>query len=391
MTEFLTRLIGRLPIGWLQLIHNRLRFAAALAGVAFANILVLMQLGFQGALISSIRLPYDQFDADVLVSASDMNTLQDSSPLPRQRMFEILTVPGVRSASPLYLGKFDWRQADDTFRTLAVIGVDPMARTFKTPEIDASREQLKISDIALIDRKTRNVNRRVFAAIRDNSPMVFEARGRTLNVVGAFGIGGGFTDDGYLIVSDQTFLKLFPQRVSGAPNHILVKLEPGANHAAVMAGLRAVLPAYDSLVQSIDAAVARDQKFQSTQKPVGLVFGFGAAIGVLVGIIIVYQVLSTDVADHIREYATFKAMGYAPGFFLSVIFEEALILALLGFIPGVAISLALYKIVAIATDLPMEMTVPRALAVMLGTIVACTVSGAIATRRIAKANPADLF
>ena len=120
-------------------------------------------------------------------------------------------------------------------------------------------------------------------------------------------------------------------------------------------------------------------------------FGFGAAIGVLVGIIIVYQVLSADVSDHIREYATFKAMGYAPGFFLSVIFEEALILALLGFIPGVAISLALYKIVSYATDLPMEMTVPRALAVMLGTIVACTVSGAIATRRIAKANPADLF
>ncbi len=387
MTEFLSRLIGRLPIGWLQLIHNRVRLAAALAGVAFANILVLMQLGFLGALISSIRLPYDQFDADLMVSAPDMNTLQDSSPLPRQRMFEILTVQGVRSASPLYLGKFDWRQEDNTFRTLTVIGVDPVTRTFKNPEIEAARDELKISDVALIDRKTRNVERRVF----ENLPLSFEARGRTLSVVDAFNIGGGFTDDGYLIVSDQTFLKLYPQRVSGAPNHILVKLEPDVDPSVVISRLQAVLPAYDSTVQTIDAAIARDQKFQSTQKPVGLVFGFGAAIGVLVGIIIVYQVLSTDVADHIREYATFKAMGYAPAFFLGVIVEEALILAILGFIPGVTLSLALYKLVAVATDLPMEMTLSRAVAVMFGTIVACTLSGVIATRRVAKANPADLF
>lgn len=387
MTEFLSRLIGRLPIGWLQLIHNRVRLAAALAGVAFANILVLMQLGFLGALISSIRLPYDPFDADLMVSAPDMNTLQDSSPLPRQRMFEILTVQGVRSASPLYLGKFDWRQEDNTFRTLTVIGVDPVTRTFRTPEIEAARDELKISDVALIDRKTRNVERRVF----ENLPMSFEARGRTLSVVGAFNIGGGFTDDGYLIVSDQTFLKLYPQRVSGAPNHILVKLEPNVDPSAVISRLKAVLPAYDSTVQTIDAAIARDQKFQSTQKPVGLVFGFGAAIGVLVGIIIVYQVLSTDVADHIREYATFKAMGYGPAFFLGVIVEEALILAILGFIPGVTLSLGLYKLVAVATDLPMEMTLSRAVAVMFGTIVACALSGVIATGRVAKANPADLF
>jgi putative ABC transport system permease protein len=391
VTELLTRLLGRLPIGWLQLVHNRFRLIAALAGVAFANILVLMQLGFMGALISSIRLPYDQFDADLIISSPDMSTLQDSSPLPRQRMFDVLAVEGVKSASPLYLEKFDWRQTDDTFRTLGVFGVDPMTRTFKNPEIGSARDNLKISDVALIDRKTRNVDRRFLTGVSENAPLKFEARGRTLSIVDAFGIGGGFTFDGYLVVSDQTFLKLYPQRVSGAPNHILVKLETGADPTAVISDLRAVLPDYDSTVQTIDAAVARDQNFQSTQKPVGLVFGFGAAIGVMVGVIIVYQVLSTDVADHIREYATFKAMGYAPGFFLGIIIEEALVLALLGFIPGILISITLYKIVALATDLPMEMTFSRALAVMLGTILTCVVSGAIATRRVAKANPADLF
>jgi putative ABC transport system permease protein len=255
MMRLLERILGRLPLGWLQLIHNRGRLAAALAGVAFANILIFMQLGFLGALIESIRRPYAAMDADVIVSASDMNTLADGSPLPRQRMFEALSTPGVASATPLY---------------------------------------------------------------ERGEPYRFEAKGRTLTVIGTFTIGGGFSADGYLIVSDQTFLRLFPQRASGAPNYILLRLEPGADRKAAMAQLSATLPDYDSAVHTIDEAVARDQAFQTTQRPIGIVFGFGIVIGVLVGVIIVYQVLSTDVADHIREYATFKATGYRQRFFLDV-------------------------------------------------------------------------
>src|SRR3712207_9432272 len=105
MTELLAKLLGRLPIGWLQLVHNKTRLAAAVAGVSFASVLVLMQLGFLGALVGSIRLPYDQMSADILISASDMNTLADASPLPRQRMFEALSVEGVARATPLYYGK----------------------------------------------------------------------------------------------------------------------------------------------------------------------------------------------------------------------------------------------------------------------------------------------
>jgi len=391
VTELLARLFGRLPIGWLQLVHNPTRLAAALAGVAFANILILMQLGFLGALVGSIRLPYDQFNADILISSSDMNTLADSSPLPRQRMFEALAVPGVGRATPLYYGKIDWKQPDGSIRTLDAFGVDPQTRAFRTPAIDAMRDQIAISDLALIDRRTRNVPAAFFAAIDRGEIYQFEAKGRTLSVVGAFSIGGGFSADGYLVVSDQTFLKLFPQRAAGAPNHILVTLEPDARREDVIARLRQVLPAYDSIARTIDEAVAKDQAFQTTQRPIGIVFGFGIVIGVLVGMVIVYQVLATDVADHLREYATFKAIGYPQSFFLGIIFEEALILAILGFVPGLLIALLLYAAVAAATGLPLAMTVIRALAVLIGTIVMCTISGAIATRRLARADPAELF
>jgi putative ABC transport system permease protein len=141
----------------------------------------------------------------------------------------------------------------------------------------------------------------------------------------------------------------------------------------------------------VEEAFAKDRTFQTTQRPVGLVFGFGVVIGILVGIIIVYQVLSTDVAEHLKEYATFKAIGYSQRFFLGIVFEEALILAVLGFIPGFLVSLGLYTMVAGVTGLPLAMTGPRVVFVLAGTLVMCTLSGAIATRKLASANPADLF
>ncbi len=392
MTALLSRLFGRLPIGWLQLIHNRARFAAALAGVAFANILIFMQLGFLGGLIESIRLPYAQMNADILIQASDANTLADGSPLPRQRLYQALAVPGVAGATAVYYKRLDWKQPDGTVRNLDVFGIDPSAVAFKSDEINRTRPQLQLLDRAILDRRTRNVPKELFAAIDAGEPYEFEANSlRRLTVIGTFEIGGGFSADGHLIVSDQTFFRIFKDSVPGAPNYIFVTLKPGADRQSVLAALRGALPASDTAVRTIAEAVAKDQAFQTTQKPVGIVFGFGVVIGVLVGIIIVYQVLSTDVADHIREYATFKAIGYNQSFFLGVVFEEALILAIFGFIPGMIAALGIYAAVVNVTGLPVYMPLERPFYVLIGTIFMCTLSGAIATRRLARANPADLF
>jgi putative ABC transport system permease protein len=165
MTGILTRLFGRLPIGWLQLIHNRTRFAAAISGVAFANILIFMQLGFLGALISSIGLPYKMMNADILVMASDANTLSDGSPLPRQRMYQSLATTGVGDATAVYYARIDWKQPDGTIRMLDVFGVDPATRAFRSPAINGALDQLKLPDVALIDRRTRNVPKAFFSTI----------------------------------------------------------------------------------------------------------------------------------------------------------------------------------------------------------------------------------
>lgn len=391
MTALLTTLFGRLPIGWLQLVHNRARFLAAIAGVAFANVLVFMQLGFLGALQETTRLPYRLLDADILISAADANTLSDGSNLPRQRMLQALATPGVESAAPLYYGKVDWDLADGDTINLHVLGIDLRNPLFEQWVLAGERDRLKVLDTALIDTRTRNLDPGLIEAIEQHGRVSFEVAGRRLDAIGTFAVGSGFEADGYLIVSDQTFLRLMPGRTAGAPSHILVQTAAGARPTVVEERLRQRLPARDSLVRSLKGAAAADQAYQTTERPVGVIFGFGVVIGILVGVIIVYQVLSTDVADHLREYATFKAMGYRQRFFLGIVFEEALVLALMGFVPGVLVALGLYALVGAATGLPVEMTVLRAVAVLIGTLLMCVLSGAIATRRLAGADPADLF
>jgi len=114
-------------------------------------------------------------------------------------------------------------------------------------------------------------------------------------------------------------------------------------------------------------------------------------MGFVVGIVVVYQILYTDVSDHLAEYATLKAMGYTDGYLLMVVFQEAMILAVLGFIPGFLVSHGLYVLTQAATRLPIAMTWGRATTVFTMTVVMCFVAGAVAVRRLQAADPADIF
>lgn len=391
MTRLLTWLFGRLPIGWLQLSHSKTRLMAAVSGVAFANILVFAQLGILGSLGTSTKAPYNLLTADIMVYAEDVNALTDGSNIARQYMYQSLAVEGVADATTLFIGMINWQRVGEKGTSLQIFGIDPDTQDFAGPDIQSGLASLRLPNSALIDGNTRGVAAEMFEGISFESPLILEANDTTLSAVSALDIGGGFGADGTLIVSDQTFLGLFPQRNAGAPNYILVKVDEGVSPEVVVERLRNALPVDTIQVNTLAGAAAADLKFQTTEKPTGIIFGFGVIIGVLVGIVIVYQVLSTDVASHLREYATFKAMGFGQRFFLGIVFEEAMVLAVFGYVPGFLISVALYKGLNAAAGLPVGMDSTRAILVFVGTLVACTISGAIATRRLAGADPADLF
>lgn len=390
MSRLLQSLFGRLPIGWLQLTHSRTRMAAALAGVAFANVLVFVQLGIMNSMGAATLRPYEFFRADIMISASDADSLTDGGNVARQWLLQSLADPQVATGTSLFIGSVPWDRPEGTLNLIG-IGIDPFASAFLAEDIAARATSLPLDGAAVVDRLSRGLPRDVAAAIRPQTPLGFETQGRTITIHDTFAGGGGFSGDGFLILSDQTFLSLFPQRHSGAPDHLLLQVVPGADVAAVVRRLRGAISDPSLRVRSYTDAQREDLRYQQTRRPTGIIFGFGVLIGVLVGLVIVYQVLSTDVADHLREYATFKAIGYAPGFFRGIVFEQALILGVLGFVPGLAVGTLILTVMGRVTSLPLSMTPAMAVSVFVGTVLFCTLSGMIATRRLTAADPADLY
>lgn len=390
MKRLLQRLLGRLPIGWLQLTHSPMRFAAALTGVAFANVLVFVQLGIMNSMGTATLRPYGFFEADVMISAADANSLTDGGNVARQWLLQAMADPDVVDGTGLFIANAPWDRAEADI-SLTTFGVDPAKPGFVAPGIAGDLSLLQVQDAAIMDRLARGLRREEAAAIRPQSPLSFETQGRTLTAYATFAGGGGFGGDGFMIVSDQTFLSLFPARRSTAPDHILLSLRPGADVDAVVARLHRLISDPALRIRSYADAAQEELTYQQTRRPTGIIFGFGVLIGVLVGLVIVYQVLSTDVADHLREYATFKAMGYGQRFFIGIVLEEAMILGFLGFLPGFAIGATILTIMGKVTTLPLAVTPSMAVTVFAATVVFSAVSGAIATRRLAAADPADLF
>lgn len=390
MSRLLQRLFGRLPIGWLQLTHRRGRFVAALTGVAFANVLVFVQLGIMNSMAAATLRPYAFFDADVMISAADANAMAEGGNVARQWMLQALAEPEVVAGMGLFVGNVPWDRGGGDI-TLTTFGIDPGRPEFVAAGLTDGLGYLQVQDAVILDRLARGLPRDEAAAIRPQTPLAFETENRTLTALTTFAGGGGFGADGYMLVSDQTFLSLFPSRSSAAPDHILLRLRPGADVPAAIERLRALISDDTLRIRSYADAAAEDLSYQQTQRPTGVIFGFGVLIGVLVGLVIVHQVLSADVADHLREYATFKAMGYGPRFFLGIVIEEALVLGLLGFVPGLAVGTAILALMAAVTTLPLSMTPSMAVVVFLGTVVFSVLSGVVATRRLAAADPADLF
>lgn len=391
MSRLPARLLGRLPIGWLQLTHHRGRMVAAIAGIAFANMLVFVQLGISSAMSDVVRASYGTFRADIVISPSRANNLLDGATLARRALYQALANPDVAAASPLYVGQIAWERNARPAASLIVYGLPPEATRFAGREIAGQLAAISAPARVILDRLTRDVDAARATRASPETPWEFEIGGHAVAVIGSYPMGAGFGWDGSLVVSDQTFMKLVRQRSPGTPSHVLVDLKSGIDQSAAIAQLRKALSGEPVQVRTYRQMVEDSVVFQRTEVPMGSIVGAGVLLGLSVGLVIVYQVLSTDVTAHLRDYATFKAIGYSHTFILGIVFEEALTLALLGFLPGIASAGAIYAVLSKATQLPFGMEVALSLEVLAGTLLACMLSGALAARRLRTIDPADLF
>ncbi|MFB2918378.1 MULTISPECIES: ABC transporter permease DevC [Aerosakkonema] len=391
MIALIQELRRRTPLGWLQLSRHRSRLLVALSGIAFADVLMFMQLGFQNALYDSNTRLNRAIQADIILMSPQARNSQSLSTLSRRRLYQASDVPGVKSAEAMYINTVSWKNPQTRKKTtVQVIGFNPEQPALNIPEINAQLDKIRLPDTFLFDRGARGDYKEVFAQLEAGREVTTEVDRRTITIGGLFKLGASFGADGTLVSSDENFLRLFPKRQAGSISLGLIYLEPGADSTQVVAALKAYLPE-DVKVLTIEEFIKFEENYWKTGSPIGFIFGMGVAMGFIVGVIIVYQVLSTDVNAHIKEYATFKAMGYHNSYLLGVIFEEAIILAVLGFIPGLIVPLGLYNLARNATNLPIYMTLFRAIMVLSLTIIMCAISGAIATSKLQSADPADMF
>lgn len=295
------------------------------------------------------------------------------------------------SAQPFYSGNLLWKNPQTRQEsTIQVIGFSPDHPAFLLNEVNQQLDLIQLPDVVLFDRRSRGNYQETLANVDAGKTVITEAEGRTIRIGGLFTLGASFGTDGILMTSDQNFLFLFPKRDVGSISLGLIKLEPGHDPTQIARALDQHLP-NDVNVMTLAEFIEDEQVYWRKESPIGFIFTMGAAMAFVVGVVIVYQVLSTDVNAHLKEYATFKAMGYRHSYLLGIVFEEALILAILGFIPGFILPLGLYSLAAKATALPIYMTVSRAVQVLILTLLMCLSSGAIATRKLQSADPAEMF
>ena len=382
---------NRTPLGWLQLKHDKFKLLTALSGIAFADILIFMQLGFMNALYSANTQYPRKINGDVILTSTQATNFNKPYTFPRRRLYQAMDVPGVESAEPVYVGSLSWRNPQTKEKTsMSVIAFDPAKPVFDLPEVNSQLDKIKLPDTVLFDRVSRGEYDKVIGQIEQGEIVTTEIDRTTVTIGGLFKVGASFADDGALITSDQNFMRLFPRKQPGLISIGVIDLAAGQDPETVRMSLNAYL-ADDVQAYTYDEYVDAELDYIKSSSAIGFVFTLGTMMGFIVGIVIVYQVLSTDVNDHMAEYATFKAMGYKNSYLLFVVFEEAIILSIIGFIPSVAIAAGLYQLTAAATALPIVLPASRAVTVLIMTILMCGISGAIATRKLHSADPADIF
>jgi putative ABC transport system permease protein len=379
------------PLGWRQLRHRPLRLAVAVAGIAFAVLLIMMQLGFRAALFESTLRFHERFRYDIALFSPDSVFIVRPAPFSIRRLYQALGVAGVAQVSPVYIFPATWKNPwNNERRSINAVGLDPEYDALDTPGFAAARHLLAQQDVVLFDRAARPEFGPVAQKFAAEGPITTEINDREVRVVGLFEVGPSFGIDGTILTSDDNWLRLFPDRAREAIHLGLVRLKPGADVAAVRDRLRAYLPK-DVLVLTKPDFIARETAYWNSATPIGYIFAFGAIMGFVVGAIIVYQILFADVSEHLDEYATLRAIGYRSRFVSGIVLQEAAILAVLGYLPGVAAAAGLYSLAGGATRLPLHLTAGRAATVFVLTLAMCALSGFLALRKVRRLDPAEVF
>ncbi len=381
----------QIPLSWMLLTRQPVRLLVALAGISFAGILMFMQLGFRDGLFDASVTVHRLFDADlVLISPRSASSVRMSG-FPRRRLIQTLADPSVEGVTPVHWGLMLWRNPETRRnRAILALGFNPDDPFFLDPGLAEQTGVLKQKGRILFDRLSRPEFGPIADWYNDGRVVETEIAGNRVRVEGLVSLGTSFGADGNLLTSTETFLDLMPQKSPGGIEVGLIRLQPGTDPDLAVERLQQRLPD-DVTVLTKQGFIDFEQNYWKSSTSIGFIFTLGAAMGFVVGCVIVYQVLYTDVSDHLPEYATLMAMGYRVSHLLGVVMREGFYLAALGYVPAYVAGQGLYWFVRDATKLPVGMDPARAITVLVMILVMCMLSSLLAMRRLIDADPAEIF
>ncbi len=390
MLSILKQFRRKTPLALHQIMKQKPRLAVALAGIAFADILIFIQMGMLEALYDSATQPHRLLQTDLVLINPQTKTVFGIPSFPRKRLYQTSGYEGVASVSALYIGTGSWRNPENRLsRDIQVFGIEPGQPPFVFLQDADQLNQLKLLNRGLFDQLSNEKFGPIPSLIQEQGKVTTEVSGKQFQAVGVFSLGASFGAEGNLVTGTSSFLTLFPDRSPDQVDIGIVQLQPDAELGEVQARLQAgLLPDVKVLTKAEFIELERQYWGEGGT---GFIFNLGAVVGFIVGTVIVYQILYTDVSDHLSEYATLKAMGYSDRYLTGVLAQEILVLAILGFIPGFFLSLGLYQITYSATALPVVMKARRAVIVLSLTLIMCSGSGLIALGKLRSADPADIF
>lgn len=392
-------MIFKIPLAWLQLAQQKVRLLVAVAGIGFIVLLMFVQLGFQDALYSSATALHQNLKGDLFLVSSQYKSLTSNQSFSRTRLYQSMGFDGIESVSPMYLQFAKLKNpATGEKYSIYVIGFDPGRPVINIPEVEKNLDKLKIPDVVLFDQSSRPefgpIAEKFNAGNIGQTIEIFPFNsliGYRVRIGGLFSLGPSFGVDGNLLVSDSTFLRINPNsRPADMIDIGLISLKPGTNAETVLKNLQASLP-NDVQVFTHQGFIDFEKKYWAVRTPIGFILNLMLTMAAVVGVVIVYQILYSNIATQFVAYATLKAIGYANRYLLNVVFQQALILAILGYIPGFITSVLLYAFAEDATKLPIVMTTNNALIVLISTVLMCITSGVLAINKLRSADPGDIF
>lgn len=387
---------GKLATAWLQLKHQKVRLLVALSGVIFSVVIIFMQLGIRDALFDSAVRFHQSLQGDIFLISPRSTALIAMESFSERRLLQSLAFDEVDYVSPIYLDFAQWKNPNtrNYWRNIFVLGINLRYPVLNLSGIPENIERLKMPNTVLFDEGSRTEFGTIAQDFRRDGRVSTELGNpngnRKVNVVGLFQLGTSFGSDGNLVTSHINFLRIFDNRKKGFIDVGLIKLKPNQDTQRTLEKLRKYLPK-DVQVLSKSEFVNFEKKYWQTSTAIGFIFNLGVALGIIVGVVVVYQILYTNVSEHLSEYATLKAMGYRHIYLLSMVLQQAFLIAVLGYIPGFLIANIQYEVTKNATLLPVNMSLDRAVFVFILTLVMAFVSGATAVKKLQDADPADIF